>query len=52
LDQLPRSRVCGLLLFQALAVFLFGIRTENGPLEELAPEEAPLGMNGAKAVKA
>jgi putative MFS transporter len=43
---------CGLLLFQALAVFLFGIRTENRPLEELAPKEAPLGMTGAKAVKA
>jgi Transmembrane secretion effector len=43
---------CGLLLFQALAVFLFGVRTENRPLEELAPEGAPLGMTGAKAVKA
>jgi len=29
---------CGLLLFQGLAVLLFGIDTENRPLEELAPE--------------
>jgi hypothetical protein len=43
---------CGLLLFQALAVFLIGIRTENRPLEELAQEETPLGIAGAKAVKA
>ncbi|HSR09673.1 MAG TPA: MFS transporter [Bryobacteraceae bacterium] len=43
---------CGLLLVQALAVFLFGIRTENRPLEDLTPDQAPLGMAGAKAVKA
>jgi putative MFS transporter len=29
---------CGILLFQGLAVLLFGIDTENRPLEELAPE--------------
>jgi putative MFS transporter len=29
---------CGLLLFQALAVILFGINTENRSLEDLAPE--------------
>ena len=29
---------CGLLLAQGLAVLLFGIDTENRPLEELAPE--------------
>jgi putative MFS transporter len=29
---------CGLLLFQGLAVLLFGIDTENRPLEELTPE--------------
>jgi putative MFS transporter len=29
---------CGLLLFQGLAVILFGINTENRSLEELAPE--------------
>jgi len=29
---------CGLLLLQGLAVLMFGIDTENRPLEELAPE--------------
>jgi len=29
---------CGLLLFQGLAVLVFGIDTENRPLEALAPE--------------
>ena len=29
---------CGLLLFQGLAVVLFGINTENRSLEELAPD--------------
>lgn len=29
---------CGLLLLQGLAVLLFGINTENRPLEELAPK--------------
>lgn len=43
---------CGLLLFQAVAVFLFGIQTENRPLEELAPESATLGVPSPEAVKA
>jgi MFS transporter, putative metabolite:H+ symporter len=43
---------CGLLLFQALAVFLFGIQTENRSLEELAPEPVTLGVTSPKAVKA
>ena len=34
---------CGLLLFQGLAVLLFGIDTENRPLEELAPEAVQQG---------
>ncbi len=32
---------CGLLLFQGLAVILFGINTENRSLEELAPGPGP-----------
>ena len=43
---------CGLLLFQAVAVFLIGIQTENRPLEELAPESATLGVPSPEAVKA
>ena len=35
---------CGLLLLQGLVVILFGIDTENRPLEELAPEAKATGM--------
>jgi putative MFS transporter len=35
---------CGLLLFQGLAVLVFGIDTENRPLEELEPEAGVGGI--------
>jgi putative MFS transporter len=43
---------CGLLLFQALVILLFGIRTENRSLEELIPDAGTRDIIESKAVGA
>ena len=43
---------CGLLLFQGLAVILFGINTENRSLEELAPGAGVNGMLEPRVLEA
>jgi putative MFS transporter len=43
---------CGLLLFHAAAILLFGIRTENRSLEELVPDLGTPDVIESKAVEA
>jgi putative MFS transporter len=43
---------CGLLLFQAIAILLFGIRTENRSLEDLLPDAGPHGTIESKVMGA